>query len=79
MKYGLLITYLKAKAFFTVVTYMFPTIEKNLTLSAWKIMATDFLDCNGISLMEFMPQSIIMNTESYCEEAVSGFRTDDMG
>lgn len=58
---------------------MFSTIGKNSTLSAWKNMATDFLDCNGISLMEFMPQGITMNTESYCEEAVSGFRIDDMG
>lgn len=58
---------------------MFTTIGKNPTPSAWKNMATDFLDCNGISLMEFMPQCITMNTESYCEEAVSGFKTDDMG
>jgi histone-lysine N-methyltransferase SETMAR len=36
------------------------------TLSTRKIMATVFWDRKGVLLIEFMPQSITINAESYC-------------
>jgi hypothetical protein len=37
------------------------------TLSTRKIMATVFWDRKGVLLVEFMPQGIAINAESYCE------------